>query len=56
MPDVILNHERVANHYLLPSVNLASEIAAGCGVVNSHGNSLAAHIPTFWDMPIMQLP
>lgn len=28
MPDVILNHERVANHYLLPSVNLASEIAA----------------------------
>ncbi len=28
MPDVILNHERVANHYLLPSVNLASEISA----------------------------
>ena len=28
MPDVILNHERVANHYLIPSVNLATEIAA----------------------------
>lgn len=28
MPDVILNHERVANHYLVPSVNLATEIAA----------------------------
>jgi len=26
-PDVILNHERVANHYLIPSVNLAQEIA-----------------------------
>ena len=35
--DVILNHERVANHYLLPSVNLASEIAARCGVVNHMG-------------------
>lgn len=28
MPDVILNHERVANHYLIPSANLATEIAA----------------------------
>lgn len=28
MPDVILNHERVANHYLIPSVNLATEIVA----------------------------
>lgn len=27
MPDVILNHERVANHYLIPSVNLTQEIA-----------------------------
>lgn len=27
MPDVILNHERVANHYLIPSANLAKEIA-----------------------------
>lgn len=27
IPDVILNHERVANHYLIPSVNLALEIA-----------------------------
>lgn len=27
MPDVILNHERVANHYLIPSINLAQEIA-----------------------------
>ncbi|RHJ79711.1 alpha/beta fold hydrolase [Parabacteroides sp. AM08-6] len=26
IPDVILNHERVANHYLLPSINLAQEI------------------------------
>ncbi|MEG1749198.1 MAG: hypothetical protein RR249_05855 [Tannerellaceae bacterium] len=26
-PDVILNHERVANHYLIPSINLAQEIA-----------------------------
>ena len=26
-PDVILNHERVANHYLVPSVNLAQEIS-----------------------------
>jgi lysophospholipase L1-like esterase/pimeloyl-ACP methyl ester carboxylesterase len=25
MPDVILNHERVANHYLIPSINLALE-------------------------------
>lgn len=25
-PDVILNHERVANHYLIPSINLAQEI------------------------------
>lgn len=25
-PDVILNHERVANHYLVPSVNLAHEV------------------------------
>lgn len=31
MPDVILNHERVANHYLIPSVNLATEIAARMG-------------------------
>ena len=28
IPDVILNHERVANHYLLPSIDLASEVAA----------------------------
>ena len=28
MPDVILIHEREANHYLIPSVNLATEIAA----------------------------
>ncbi|MBR0224377.1 MAG: SGNH/GDSL hydrolase family protein [Bacteroidales bacterium] len=28
MPDVILNHERVANHYHLPSVNLAAEVSA----------------------------
>lgn len=27
IPDVILNHERVANHYLIPSINLAQEIA-----------------------------
>lgn len=27
IPDVILNHERVANHYLIPSVNLAGEVA-----------------------------
>ena len=26
-PDVILNHERVANHYLIPSINLCQEIA-----------------------------
>ncbi|MGN0228186.1 MAG: GDSL-type esterase/lipase family protein [Muribaculaceae bacterium] len=26
-PDVILNHERVANHYNIPSINLAEEIA-----------------------------
>lgn len=26
IPDVILNHERVANHYLIPSVNLCREI------------------------------
>jgi len=25
-PDVIMNHERVANHYLIPSINLAQEI------------------------------
>lgn len=25
-PDVVLNHERVANHYLIPSVNLVQEI------------------------------
>lgn len=25
-PDVVLNHERVANHYLVPSVNLVREI------------------------------
>lgn len=27
-PDVILNHERVANHYLIPSINLAQEITS----------------------------
>ncbi|MDD4590580.1 MAG: alpha/beta fold hydrolase [Parabacteroides sp.] len=27
MPDVILNHERVANNYLIPSINLAQETA-----------------------------
>lgn len=27
IPDVILNHERVANHYLIPSINLSQEIA-----------------------------
>lgn len=27
VPDVILNHERVANHYLIPSINLTQEIA-----------------------------
>ena len=27
-PDVILNHERVANYYRIPSINLAQEIAA----------------------------
>lgn len=26
-PDVILNHERVANHYRIPSINLVQEIA-----------------------------
>ncbi|MDE5677890.1 MAG: prolyl oligopeptidase family serine peptidase [Phocaeicola sp.] len=26
-PDVVLNHERVANHYLIPSVNLVQEIS-----------------------------
>lgn len=26
IPDVILNHERVANHYLIPSINLCREI------------------------------
>lgn len=25
-PDVIMNHERVANHYLIPSINLVQEI------------------------------
>jgi pimeloyl-ACP methyl ester carboxylesterase len=28
MPDVALNHERVANHYLIPSINLITEIMA----------------------------
>ncbi|MBR5174851.1 MAG: prolyl oligopeptidase family serine peptidase [Bacteroidales bacterium] len=28
IPDVILNHERVANHYHLPSIDLASEVSA----------------------------
>lgn len=28
IPDVILNHERVANHYLIPSINLAGEIVS----------------------------
>ena len=28
VPDVILNHERVANHYHLPSLNLATEVFA----------------------------
>ena len=28
IPDVILNHERVANHYHLASIDLASEVAA----------------------------
>lgn len=27
IPDVILNHERVANHYQIPSINLSQEIA-----------------------------
>lgn len=27
VPDVILNHERVANHYLIPSINCAREIS-----------------------------
>lgn len=27
IPDVVLNHERVANHYLIPSINLTQEIA-----------------------------
>ena len=27
IPDVILNHERVANHYGIPSINLSKEIA-----------------------------
>lgn len=27
VPDVILNHERVANHYQIPSINLVSEVA-----------------------------
>ena len=27
MPDVVLNHERVANHYLVPSVDMVSEIS-----------------------------
>ena len=26
-PDVFLNHERVANHYAIPSINLAEEVA-----------------------------
>lgn len=26
IPDVILNHERVANHYLIPSINLCQEV------------------------------
>lgn len=26
-PDVIMNHERVANHYYITSINLAQEIA-----------------------------
>lgn len=26
-PDVILNHERVANHYLIPSINCAREVS-----------------------------
>ena len=28
IPDVILNHERVANHYHIPSIDLASEVSA----------------------------
>ncbi|MBQ7179944.1 MAG: SGNH/GDSL hydrolase family protein [Bacteroidaceae bacterium] len=27
LPDVVLNHERVANHYLVPTVNLVQEIS-----------------------------
>ena len=27
VPDVVLNHERVANHYLIPSIHLVQEIA-----------------------------
>lgn len=27
VPDVILNHERVANHYLVPSISCAQEIS-----------------------------
>lgn len=30
-PDVILNHERVANHYLVPSINCAAEVAQRIG-------------------------
>ncbi len=28
IPDVMLNHDRVANHYLIPSINLAWEVAS----------------------------
>ena len=28
IPDVILNHERVANHYHIPSIDLASEVSS----------------------------
>lgn len=31
-PDVIMNHERVANHYLIPSIDCAAEVA---GRINS---------------------
>lgn len=44
MPDVILNHERVANHYLIPSINLARRSANGCKTANLPGTSSAALI------------
>lgn len=44
MPDVILNHERVANHYLIPSINLCQEIGERMQNGELPGTSSAALI------------